>query len=57
MVRKRGVWDAKKAQAIRSAISGPIVGLNRNWRIRMSGEVGSAVSIKFFLRKKDGTSK
>src|SRR5437870_5040777 len=48
VVRKRGVWLEKKAQAINRAIKGPMVGVNRNWRTRMRGEVaGTAVSIKF----------
>jgi hypothetical protein len=55
IVRKRPVWVAKKAQASRSAIRGPMVGRNRNWRMRMSGELGRAVSIKIIIpKRKDG---
>src|SRR5438046_9569865 len=47
VVRKRGVWVEKKAHARSRATKGPIVGANRNWRTRKSGEVGTVVSIKF----------
>src|SRR5258708_38783843 len=52
VVRKRGVWVEKKAHARSRATKGPIVGANRNWRTRKSGEVGTVVSIKFSTKER-----